>query len=48
MAFATEVTSRLLSDEQVATRIQSVGDALYFAERRVPKGIFQMFEAGSG
>lgn len=30
------------------TRIQSVEDARHFAERRVPKGIFQMFEAGSG
>ncbi|MDQ3778233.1 MAG: alpha-hydroxy-acid oxidizing protein [Actinomycetota bacterium] len=47
-AFATDVISRFLSDEQVATRMQSVGDAHYFAERRVPKGIFQMFEAGSG
>jgi isopentenyl diphosphate isomerase/L-lactate dehydrogenase-like FMN-dependent dehydrogenase len=47
-ALATDVVSRFLSDEQVATRIQSVGDARYFAERRVPKGIFQMFEAGSG
>jgi isopentenyl diphosphate isomerase/L-lactate dehydrogenase-like FMN-dependent dehydrogenase len=36
------------SDEQVASRIQSVADARYFAERRVPAGIFQMFEAGSG
>ena len=32
----------------LATRIQSVQDARDFAERRVPKGIFQMFEAGSG
>lgn len=48
MAFATKLVSRLLSDEQVAARMQSVGDAHYFAERRVPKGIFQMFEAGSG
>jgi isopentenyl diphosphate isomerase/L-lactate dehydrogenase-like FMN-dependent dehydrogenase len=48
MAFATEVVSRLLSEEQIASRIQAVADARYFAERRVPKGIFQMFEAGSG
>lgn len=48
MAIATEVVSRFLSDEQIASRIQSVADARYFAERRVPKGIFQMFEAGSG
>ena len=47
-ALATDVVSRFLSDEEVATRIQSVADAHYFAERRVPKGIFQMFEAGSG
>jgi pre-mycofactocin synthase len=48
MAIATEVVSRFLSDEQVAARIQSVADARYFAERRVPASIFQMFEAGSG
>ena len=47
-ALATDVVSRFLSDERVATRIQSVDDAQYFAERRVPTGIFQMFEAGSG
>jgi pre-mycofactocin synthase len=47
-ALATDVVSRFLSDEEVATRIQSVADAHYFAERRVPKGIFQLFEAGSG
>ncbi len=47
-AFAADFVSRFLSDEQVAARTQSVGDAHYFAERRVPKGIFQMFEAGSG
>jgi isopentenyl diphosphate isomerase/L-lactate dehydrogenase-like FMN-dependent dehydrogenase len=47
-AFATDIAARLLSDEQVATRIESVADAHYFAEQRVPKGIFQMFEAGSG
>ena len=48
MAIATEIVSRFLSDEQIASRIESVADARYFAERRVPKGIFQMFEAGSG
>jgi len=32
----------------IASRIQSVDDARYFAKRRVPKGIFQMFEGGSG
>ena len=48
MAFATDLVSRLMTDEQVAARIQSVADAQFFAERRVPKGIFQMFEAGSG
>ena len=48
MAIATEVVSRFLPDEQIASRIQSVADARYFAERRVPTGIFQMFEAGSG
>jgi isopentenyl diphosphate isomerase/L-lactate dehydrogenase-like FMN-dependent dehydrogenase len=32
----------------IASRIQSVDDARQFAEHRVPKGIFQMFEAGSG
>jgi isopentenyl diphosphate isomerase/L-lactate dehydrogenase-like FMN-dependent dehydrogenase len=47
-AFATDIVSRFLSDEQIASRLQSVADARYFAERRVPKGIFQMFEAGSG
>lgn len=47
-ALATDVVSRFLSDEQVANRIQSVADAHYFAKRRVPAGIFQMFEAGSG
>jgi pre-mycofactocin synthase len=47
-AFATELASRFLSDVEIAARIQSVGDAHYFAERRVPKGVFQMFEAGSG
>jgi pre-mycofactocin synthase len=48
MPFATNFVSRFLSDEQVAARIESVLDAYYFAERRIPKGIFQMFEAGSG
>jgi isopentenyl diphosphate isomerase/L-lactate dehydrogenase-like FMN-dependent dehydrogenase len=48
MAIAADILSRFLSDEQIASRIQSVADARYFAERRVPKGIFQMFEAGSG
>jgi len=48
MAVTTDVVSRFRSDEQIASRIQSVADAHYFAERRVPKGIFQMFEAGSG
>jgi isopentenyl diphosphate isomerase/L-lactate dehydrogenase-like FMN-dependent dehydrogenase len=47
-AFAADLVARFLSDEQVAARMQSVGDARYFAERRVPQGIFQMFEAGSG
>jgi isopentenyl diphosphate isomerase/L-lactate dehydrogenase-like FMN-dependent dehydrogenase len=47
-ALTADVVSRFLSDEQVATRMESVGDAHYFAERRVPRGIFQMFEAGSG
>jgi isopentenyl diphosphate isomerase/L-lactate dehydrogenase-like FMN-dependent dehydrogenase len=47
-AFAADLVARFLSDEQVAARMQSVGDAHYFAERRVPKGIFQLFEAGSG
>jgi isopentenyl diphosphate isomerase/L-lactate dehydrogenase-like FMN-dependent dehydrogenase len=48
MAFATGIGSRFMTDEQVAARIESVADAQYFAERRVPTGIFQMFEAGSG
>lgn len=34
--------------KNIATKIQSVEDARYFAEKRVPKSIFQMFEAGSG
>ena len=32
----------------IEARIQSVEDARHFARRRLPKGIFQMFEAGSG
>lgn len=32
----------------IASKIQSVEDARYFAQRRVPKSIFQLFEAGSG
>ena len=32
----------------ILSRIQSVEDARLLAKRRVPKGIFQMFEAGSG
>lgn len=32
----------------IEERIQSVEDARYFARRRVPKSVFQMFEAGSG
>ena len=32
----------------VASRIESVSDARYLAERRLPKSLFQMFEAGSG
>jgi isopentenyl diphosphate isomerase/L-lactate dehydrogenase-like FMN-dependent dehydrogenase len=36
------------SDVTAAAKIGSVADARELAERRVPKGIFQMFEAGSG
>jgi isopentenyl diphosphate isomerase/L-lactate dehydrogenase-like FMN-dependent dehydrogenase len=36
------------SDVKTATQIESVADARELAARRVPKGIFQMFEAGSG
>jgi isopentenyl diphosphate isomerase/L-lactate dehydrogenase-like FMN-dependent dehydrogenase len=36
------------SDTKIASRIQSVADARYLAARRVPKGIFQMFESGDG
>lgn len=48
MRIASAIASRLRSDEAIATRIQSVADAHYFARQRVPEGIFQMFEAGSG
>lgn len=34
--------------KNIASKILSVNDARYFAKKRVPKGIFQMFEAGSG
>jgi len=33
---------------KIVSRIQSVEDARLLAERRLPKGIYQMFEAGSG
>src|SRR3954471_4768196 len=36
------------SDVKTAAKIESVADARELAERRVPKGVFQMFEAGSG
>jgi isopentenyl diphosphate isomerase/L-lactate dehydrogenase-like FMN-dependent dehydrogenase len=36
------------SDIKTAQQIESVADARHLAARRVPKGIFQMFEAGSG
>src|SRR4051794_23247503 len=36
------------SDVRTAGKIESVADARELAARRVPKGIFQMFEAGSG
>src|SRR3954452_15783066 len=36
------------SDVAAASRIESVADARDLAARRVPKGVFQMFEAGSG
>ena len=48
MRMATDIASRFRSDEAIASRIQSVADAHYFAQQRVPAGIFQMFEAGSG
>ena len=36
------------SDVKTASKIESVADARELASRRVPKAIFQMFEAGSG
>jgi len=36
------------ADVAAAARIESVADARDLAERRLPKGVFQMFEAGSG
>jgi len=36
------------SDVKTASQIESVADARELAARRVPKGVFQMFEAGSG
>jgi isopentenyl diphosphate isomerase/L-lactate dehydrogenase-like FMN-dependent dehydrogenase len=36
------------SDVRISSRIQSVADARYFAERRLPKALFQTFEGGSG
>jgi isopentenyl diphosphate isomerase/L-lactate dehydrogenase-like FMN-dependent dehydrogenase len=36
------------ADVKTAAKIESVEDARALAERRLPKGIFQMFEAGSG
>jgi len=36
------------SDVKTAAKIESVADARELAARRVPEGIFQMFEAGSG
>jgi pre-mycofactocin synthase len=38
----------MAGDTKTASRIQSVADARYFAQRRLPKGIFQMFENGDG
>ena len=35
-------------DVRTAAKIESVEDARTLAARRVPKGVFQMFEAGSG
>jgi isopentenyl diphosphate isomerase/L-lactate dehydrogenase-like FMN-dependent dehydrogenase len=32
----------------IASRIQSVEDARYFAQRRLPKGLYRLLEAGSG
>ena len=34
--------------KNLASKMLSVNDARYFAKKRVPEGIFQMFEAGSG
>ena len=34
--------------KNIESKILSVEDARYFAKKRVPAGIFQMFEAGSG
>ncbi len=34
--------------KNIESKILSVKDAKYFAKKRVPKSIFQMFEAGSG
>jgi len=48
MRTAIGIASRFRSDEAIASRIQSVADAHYFARQRVPEGILQMFEAGSG
>ena len=36
------------ADVAAAARIESVADARALAARRMPKGVFQMFEAGSG
>ena len=36
------------ADVKAAARIESVADARDLAARRLPKGVFQMFEAGSG
>jgi isopentenyl diphosphate isomerase/L-lactate dehydrogenase-like FMN-dependent dehydrogenase len=48
MRMATDIASRFRSDEAIASRIESVSDAHHFARQRVPDGIVQMFEAGSG
>lgn len=37
-----------MSNKRNADRIQSVEDARILAQRRLAKGIYQMFEAGSG
>jgi hypothetical protein len=36
------------SNVKIAARIESVADARDLAARRLPKGIFQVFGAGSG